>query len=296
MTHKTGVLGVPASYHQEAAIAMEIDNEQLEYFSSFTGMFDALEAGTVNDLVVAIANNRVQFIPETYPRIFRFDPTNPDDMAYRIVGEGYVRVDHSLQAPEGAKIENIQEVHTHSAAMAQCTKFLERFLPEVERVEERDTASSAQHVAKLNDPTKAAIASLAAGELYGLKPIAYGIQDDKDNITRFLRVVRKGDEVYTEDADKTTLLIATPEGPGSLHEVLGHFAVNYVDLAALHSRIIPNSAFAADFLIELNAGITDERANRALESLMKSKLGVTVQILGSYCAAEIPINMVEQHD
>ncbi len=296
MTHKTGVLGVPASYHQEAAIAMEIDNEQLEYFSSFTGMFDALEAGSVNDLVVAIANNRVQFIPETYPRIFRFDPTNADDRAYRIVGEGYVRVDHALLAAEGSSIEEIEEVHSHSAAMGQCTNFLERILPDVERIEERDTASSAQYIAKLNDPTKAAIASLAAGELYGLTPLKRSIQDDEDNITRFLRIVRKGDEVYPKDADKTSLLIAAPEGPGSLYDVLGHFAVNYVDLAALHSRIIPNSAFEADFLIELNAGITDERVTTALESLMKSNLGVTVQILGSYCAAEIPINMVEQND
>ena len=49
-----------------------------------------------------------------------------------------------------------------------------------------DTAGSAAYVAKQNDKSKAAIASVHSADIYGLEVISSKIQDEDENYTRFL--------------------------------------------------------------------------------------------------------------
>ena len=54
-----------------------------------------------------------------------------------------------------------------------------------------DTAGAARDIAARNDVSVAAIASAAAGKIYGLTSLAMNIEDEQHNTTRFLIMARE---------------------------------------------------------------------------------------------------------
>jgi prephenate dehydratase len=277
---KVGIQGGPASYHEIAAKQM-LEDIEIVYLETFQQLFQALHKGQVDSAVVAIANNRVQFIAEPYDKL-----TTPGH-EFVVVGESYLKVKHALLGLKGVRLEDIKEVHSQAPALGQCMYFLEKHLPSALLVEEHDTAGSAKHIAELNDPSKAAIASEAAGKLYGLAVLKQAIQDDPANITRFLEIAKSKDAVI-EGANKTTMLLKTPQVSGALVGALQPFKEHGINLSSLQSKLIPNTAFDMMFFIEFEAGINEERTQSVLGELHKN--GYETDILGSYKRAPIPIN------
>src|SRR6478735_3430346 len=144
-----GIQGGEASYHEIAAHQLYKATE-LKYYETFHELFTGLRQMEVESIVVAIANNRVQFISEPYEEITK------NTGEFEIIAEVYLRVEHALLAPKGATIETIKDVHSQAPAINQCRDFLESTLPNAQIVEEHDTAMSAKAVAEWNDVTKAA--------------------------------------------------------------------------------------------------------------------------------------------
>lgn len=272
-----GIQGGAASYTEAAALKLH-PKAQITYYETFTDVFSALRSGTVTSVVVAIANNRVQFIPDSYEQL------TTHDSGLSIVGEAYLRIEHALLALPGSSIDNITEVHSQAPAIGQCSHFLEKVLPDAHVMEEHDTAGSAKIVAESGSQTKAAIASMRAGELYGLHALQTSIQDDTDNITRFVEVQLAKNSQPVAQADKTSILLVTTQSAGSLAKALQVFAEADINLLYLQSRIIPNSPFHIDFFVEFEAGLHEERAQRALRAV--KELGYDSVILGSYKAAQ----------
>lgn len=106
----------------------------------------------------------------------------------RVVRETLVPVQHCLLAPRGATIADLRSASSHPVALAQCSRFFE-LNPHIKVSKSFDTAGAAREVAERGDVSRAAIASRGAGERYGLVVLAEGIQDTRDNYTRFLAVV-----------------------------------------------------------------------------------------------------------
>lgn len=279
---RIGIQGGKASYHEAAARKLHKTSD-IVYYETFTQVFEALKNEEVDCIVVAIANNRVQFIPDVHEQLVR---TNSP---YTISGEVYLRIHHALLAIPGARLSDITEVHSQAPALGQCSHFLENILAEAHIVEEHDTAGSAKLVAELQDKTKAAIASEAAGKLYGLVPLQTDVQDDSDNITRFLEVRLKGVQ-QMKQANKTSVLLKTPQSAGALLGVLQPFEKEGINLSYLQSRIIPNTAFDIDFFLEFEAAADEPRSQRVTNQLKAD--GYQIELLGSYKAAEIPMRSV----
>ena len=95
------------------------------------------------------------------------------------------------------RLRRIERVYSHPKALAQCGRFF-RGHPWMEAVEYFDTAGAARDLAiKLSSKVvikqkearrEAAIASEAAGRIYGLEVLAREVADKKDNVTRFVGV------------------------------------------------------------------------------------------------------------
>jgi prephenate dehydratase len=106
-----------------------------------------------------------------------------------VVGEIVRPIRHCLLGVNAAGFEEIRQVISHPAALAQCKRFLSA-LRAVDVVGVYDTAGAAREVATRREPALAAVASRVAGDRYGLAVLAADIQDRTDNRTRFVIVAR----------------------------------------------------------------------------------------------------------
>jgi len=91
----------------------------------------------------------------------------------------------------GATLEHINAVESHPVALAQCEKFF-RAYPRLKRIAAEDTAGSVRKVMQAGDPTRAAIGSHRAAEIYGGNILLAHLEDDSENYTRFLLPISIG--------------------------------------------------------------------------------------------------------
>lgn len=66
-----------------------------------------------------------------------------------------------------AQLKEIKHVYSREQALMQCSDFLKE--NNIEMISFANTALASEYVKKLNDPTKAAIASSLTAKIYGLK-------------------------------------------------------------------------------------------------------------------------------
>jgi len=270
---KVAIQGEKASFHDVAATQFFGKDIELICCETFHETFAALADGRADHAVCAIENSLYGSIIETYDLLIKND--------FVIIGEVYLRIEQCLIGMPGADVASIQEVYSHPVALAQCEEYLDTTLPKAERFEYHDTAASVAKVRDLGDPTIAGIASSAAAKLYDMEVLAHSIETDKQNYTRFIVIDKE--HAAPERASKTSLMLVTTHNPGGLYRALGTFAHEMINLSKLESRPIIGNAWEYMFLVDIDAGMQDERTKRALEHLQFQNCKYT--ILGSYEAA-----------
>lgn len=182
-----------------------------------------------------------------------------------IVGEHYERVHHHLLAPKGASLDTVKVVRSHVHALSQCRNIIREL--GLQAVVAADTAGAAAEVAKLNDPSQAAIASELAGEIYGLQSLRRNIEDAAHNTTRFLILSREEKRVSPGGLVVTSFVFRVRNVPAALYKALGGFATNGVNMTKLESYMVDGFFAATQFWADVE-GHPDERPLRlALEEL-----------------------------
>src|SRR6185437_10422813 len=157
----------------------------------------------------------------------------PDAGLY-IVAEHFLRVRHQLMAKEGATLDTIKRVMSHTQALGQCRSTLRRL--GLKPIPEADTAGSARLVAEGNDLATAAIASRLAAEIYGLKILKSDMEDETHNTTRFVILAKEPDDAEPGNGPvMTTFLFRVRNVPAALYKALGGFATNGVNMTKLES-------------------------------------------------------------
>jgi prephenate dehydratase len=141
-----------------------------------------------------------------------------------------------------------------------------------------DTAGSARMIQEGDLRDTAAIASRRAAALFGLEVLKDGVQDFDSNITRFIVIARE--PLPLAQPDKTSLVFALPNAPGSLFKALSVFALRDIDLAKLESRPLRGRPWEYLFYVDLNASREEPRSARAIEHL--EEFATFVRVLGSY--------------
>ena len=102
-----------------------------------------------------------------------------------------VPIQHVMVTVEGAVSTRSRPLMSHPQGLAQCRRFLDRFLPNAEQVAWLSTAGAVKEVVDCGDPTRAAIGPNRAQELYGGQILARDIQDIRSNLTRFVVLARE---------------------------------------------------------------------------------------------------------
>jgi prephenate dehydratase len=267
---KIAYQGEPGAFSEAAALCLSAD-AQLLPCRSFEDVFAAVEAGPAGYGVLPIENSIGGSIHRNYDLLVEHH--------LPIVGEVEVPVVHHLLTLPGVTLDQLRRVYSHPQGLAQCERFL-RTLSNVEIIATYDTAGSAKMVADGRLTDAAAIASARAGQVFGLTPLASGIQDYDDNVTRFLVIGRRPMDHAVPD--KTSIVFTLPNEPGSLFKALSAFALRSVDLTKLESRPIPGRAWEYLFYVDLAAARDELPCARALTHL--AEFAPMLRVLGSYAS------------
>ena len=231
--------GVEGAYSQIAASKM-FKIPSILYFSSFDGVFAAIESGMCEYGVLPIENSTAGSVKRVYDLMV--------DHNLYVVRSMRVKIDHNLLSKPGTKLSDVKEIFSHEQAIDQCAAFL-RTLKDVKVTVCPNTAVAARMVAESERGDVAALSSRDCAELYGLIALANSVQDKSNNYTRFI-CVAKNPQIYP-GADRTSIMLVTPHKPGALYNVLARINALGLNLLKLESRPLPEREFEFMFYFDI---------------------------------------------
>ena len=244
--------------------------------ATFEEAFAAVTDGTAPLAVIPIENSLAGRVADIYHLL--------PNSGLSIIGEHFLPIRHQLLGVPGATVADLRTVESHVMALGQCRKAIKRLglIPIVAA----DTAGSAREVADVGDPTRAAIASRAAGRRYGLDVLAENIEDADHNTTRFLVLAPQPAKVEPGNGPLiTTLVFRVRNVPAALYKALGGFATNGVNMTKLESYMLDGRFSATQFYADVDGHPEDRGLAFALEELEFFSHEVT--LLGTYPASPL---------
>lgn len=272
---KVAFQGEPGAYSEQAVFNYFGDVETVPC-ESFDVMFDSVVSGTSDAALAPIENSLAGSIHQNYDLLLRHD--------LHIVGEYFLRVQHCLIAMPEAKMDDIKKAISHPQALGQCAAYLRSRGIKSETV--YDTAGSVKMLKESGALDTAAIASRRAAEIYGMKILQEGIEDNAENYTRFLAVGREStvpaalSESKGMGEAKTSIVFTLKNVPGSLFKAMSVFALRDIDLTKIESRPLQGKPWEYLFYVDFIGSIHDDTSKRALDHL--GEYALMLRVLGSY--------------
>jgi prephenate dehydratase len=236
-------------------------------YDSFDAVATALAVGEVDYGVLPVENAIAGPVPRNYELLW-------EHAELRVRGETSLRVELCLIGVLGARAEAVREIRSHPVALEQVRGLIASH-PGWKRSVTTDTAGAVAEIVALNDPAIAAIGPALAAKLYGGTILARGVQDARENYTRFFLLARGDDagprgDIADPDADDNgthaCVGIAVADRPGSLRDALSAFADRGIDLRFLIARPDRSVPFRYRFFVELS-GVDDARLAAALRDI-----------------------------
>jgi prephenate dehydratase len=240
---------------------------------TFEDVFAAVNEGRARLGMIAVENSLAGRVADVHHLI-------PGAGLY-IVGEHFLRVRHQLLGLKGAKLEDLKSVHSHVHALGQCRRVIRDL--GLKAVVAADTAGAARQIAEAGDPTRAALASSLAAEIYGLDVLRANVEDAEHNTTRFLIMAKEPNDAEPEDEPViTSFIFRVRNVPAALYKALGGFATNGVNMTKLESYQLEGTFNASQFYADIEGHPASRHVRLALEELefFTSEL----RILGVYKA------------
>ncbi len=241
--------------------------------ATFEDCFAELEHGTADLGMIPIENSIAGRVADIHHLLPQSD--------LHIIGEYFLPIRHQLMAIRGATLDGLKTVQSHPQALGQCRENLRAL--GLRPVVGADTAGSAREISQLLDPTKGAIASRLAAEIYGLDILKPDVEDQAHNTTRFV-ILSKEDLRAAPGIGPimTTFVFRVRNVPAALYKAMGGFATNGVNMTKLESYMVEGHFTATQFLADVE-GHPDERGlANALEEL---GFFADYRILGVYRSA-----------
>lgn len=261
--------GVEGAYGHAAALQYFGEEADICHVPTFEEAMQAVQEGRADYGVLPIENSTAGAVIDNYDLQIKY--------SNHIVAETFVQVRHMLLGCQEAEAEDIRTVFSHPQALMQCSEFLNR-QKGVKQISLENTAVAAKKVVADQDKTQAAIASEIAGKLYGLKVLRSGIQNNKNNTTRFIILSRR--PLYRKDAGKVSITFELPHRSGTLYNILGHFIFNGVNMRMIESRPIPGRSWEYRFFIDIEGNLADAAVQNALNGVAAE--AQNMRILGNY--------------
>ena len=261
-------LGPEGTYSHLATRRHFGESAELVPTATIGDVFAAVERGHAELGVVPVENTTEGVVTQTLDAFVSCEVT--------ICGEVLQRISHHLLSRSGRR-EDVKRVASIGQVLAQCRIWLERNMPGVERVETGSSAAAVRLASE--DPGVAAIGSALAATVYGLETIEAGIEDRRDNTTRFLLLGREAPAPSGRDLTSAVFTVSKAQS-GALHRLLDPFAHGGVNLTSIQSRPMPGKPFEYLFFLDMEGHRDAPAVARALAEAAAS--AYSHRVLGSF--------------
>lgn len=235
---------------------------------TFTGAVRAVHDGDADACVIPVENSSIGRVEAGWHALAAY----PD---LRTIGETLVPVRHCLLAPKGATLDGLRTASSHPIALVQCSRFFETHTW-IKPGKSFDTGGAAREVAESGDLSRGAIASRAAAQRYGLCVLEEGIQDQRDNHTRFVAVVSQRSGMWRRNHAIRGATSVEDDDPKQIAEATRE----------LLGQIVERNSLEVDEIVSVFFTVTQDLRS-AFPALAAREMGwVSVPLL---CASEIPV-------
>jgi len=289
---KVAIQGELGSFSHEAAERM-LRRCTVVPCARSADVFDRVEEESVEAAVIPIENTLAGTVAEHADLLVA--------RAVFIQAEYLLRIVHNVIAVPGVPLRALRRVLSHPVALDQCRDFFQHH-PQIEAVPFYDTAGSVKHVISDHLKDAAGIAGKQAAREYSGKILQAGIEDDKQNFTRFflIRKLRRErrekphssqntrgmghppQHMIPRNANKTSIAFHVKNTPGVLFKSLSVFALRDISLSKIESRPMRGRPWEYVFYVDFLRG-DDEPARNALRHL--GEVADFVKVLGIYPSA-----------
>lgn len=260
--------GAEGAYSQAAM--MKYFGEEVNSFNvdSFRDAMLAIDEGSADFAVLPIENSSAGIVSEIYDLLVEFENY--------IVGEQIIKIEHCLLASPGTKKEDIRTVYSHPQSLMQTAHYLQD--KGWQQISMKNNAFAAKKVAEEKDKTQAAIASETAARIYGLDILEKGVNDLKENSTRFIIVTNQ--KVFSPNASKVSLCFEVNHESGALYHALSHLMYNGLNMTKVESRPLEGRNWEYRFFLDFEGNLEDSAVKNALRGLREETRNM--KILGNY--------------
>ena len=266
---KIAFQGEHGAFSEQAAHVFFSKSVETIPLSAFPDVFRAVASGKARYGIIPIENSLFGSIHQNYDLLQRH--------SLSIVGEIKLCIVHALLGIRKVPLGAIRTIYSHPQAIGQCERFLMK-LSRAEAVPVYDTAGAAKMVKESGRPEIAAIASVDAARVYGLKVLRQGIESSHQNFTRFLVLAKRG-PLARRNA-KTSIIFSLKNIPGSLYKALSVFALRDINLYKIESRPLVGRPWDYLFYLDFQGSLHDDRCRKAISHL--KEITDLLKILGSY--------------
>lgn len=269
--------GERGAFSEEAAVKLLGEQIELVPRPTFEAMFASIGEGAADFVLAPVENSLAGSVYRNYDLLL--------ESKFTVGAEVVLPIAHNLIGPPGATIEQVRTVQSHPVALAQCTRFFEEH-PAIHKVVAEDTAGSAREVVAARDPSRAAIASRRAAQIYGGVILQSHLEDHYENYTRLLLLAPS--VTAPQNANKISLVAFLLHQPGALYKALEPIARRNINLSKIESRPLVGHPWEYCFYLDLLASPDAPETKAALEELRQRTR--ELRILGCYVAASLPTN------
>lgn len=271
---RVAYLGPSGTFSEEAAFQFFSTHNIEEHIDhSIPDVFDSVSNGTVDYGVIPIENSIEGSVNIALDELLE----HQDLFA---CGEIVLPIEQHLLCQRGVALDDIREVWSIPPALAQCRRFLRNHKWSIRHF--ASTAAAAHALSETGRMDAAAIGSAFAAKKLGLNVLAPSIQDSAVNHTRFLVLARGQQSPPDGQLPTKTLLALIPasEHAGVLASILQVFAAFAINLSWIVSRPAKTRLGMYQFVLDAEAGLNDDRIQRALRIL--DTYGHAVRVVGTF--------------
>ncbi len=265
---KIAYLGPEGTWTHQAAIKKFGHSVDYSAQPNFAEVFDQVSRRRADYGVVPIENSTEGAVSHTLDLFV--------DSPLHICAQILLRIENGLMA--AIPREEIRTLYSHPQVFGQCRNWILRHFPEADLVEVSSTTRAAELARDKALEGAAALGGPLAAELNGLEMLEECIQDRATNTTRFLVIGEK--TCPPTGKDRTSLLFAIHDRPGSLVKALQAFEHFDINMSKIESRPSKRKDWEYVFYVDLAGHCEDRKVAEAITELERHCS--IVKLLGSY--------------